>query len=95
MDNYSKAEKADAISDVLYYKMIEKENPTLFYDMELYDDLALCEVKARDMGIDIGHIIYMKEQSIFAKFIEAIKNFIFDLHPEMDESHSLTRYKEI
>jgi hypothetical protein len=28
-------------------------------------------------------------------FILIIKNFIFDLHPEMDESHSLTRYKEI
>jgi hypothetical protein len=32
---------------------------------------------------------------LLVKFIAIIKNFIFDLHPEMDESHSLTRYKEI
>lgn len=28
------------------------------------------------------------------KFLITIKNFIFDLHPELDESHSITRYKE-
>jgi hypothetical protein len=93
--NYSEEEKEDAISDVLYYKMIEKESPTLFYDMELYDDLALCEVKARDMGINTDNIIYVKMQSVFIRLFVIIKNFLFDLSPEKDESHALTRYKEI
>ncbi len=49
-------EQQDVIDDILYYRRIEKENPRCFYDMEFYDDLALCEAKARDMGIDIDNL---------------------------------------
>ena len=49
-------EQQEVIDEVLYYRNIEKENRKLFYDMEFYDDLALCEIKARDMGIDINNI---------------------------------------
>ena len=49
-------EQQEVIDSILYYRRIEKENMQCFYDMEFYDDLALCECKARDMGIDVNNI---------------------------------------
>jgi hypothetical protein len=49
-------EQLDVIDSIKYYRKIEKENRKIFYDMEFYDDLALCEMKARDMGIDTNNI---------------------------------------
>ena len=39
-------------TDILYYRRIQKENIKLFYRMEMYDDLALCEFALKGLGIN-------------------------------------------